>query len=340
MAGFEVTANGSFWGDPRGCFWGNRFLASSQSLRNLAGLSEVSHGVSVAFGRHPAWRHFGCSSTHGSLSKMLSLIKAASWSKLFQWQLAAVLPTWLGMIWATLQFDSFTAARIFSVITAVWACGAWFTSSYFVVLDREDRLDYWRQLAPVALVAMFITGMFGYIHSRELQSLKGVLYPANDKTPLNPCHKMRPSESETYAVLILGSNAVPIKSFPHTVLEAFSRTRGRERVISIDRDESGRLYLMLDVKSADGKLVVRMNREGFAIGRNAIFEMQRPDRSTVSVIDAFGKHVLYCRYHNTGAISITGEVSIPGSGTYPLRDSHLQNNCVEGGMADLRLEIP
>jgi len=44
----------------------------------------------------------------------------------------------------------------------------------------------------------------------------------------------------------------------------------------------------MDVKGEDGRLIARLNGNGFVINRNNYLEMQRPDRTRLIVYDQNG----------------------------------------------------
>jgi hypothetical protein len=102
--------------------------------------------------------------------------------------------------------------------------------------------------------------------------------------------------------------------------------------VQLDRLPDGLLVVLLDVRSANGKIIARMNRDGFVANRNNYMEMKR-DKSSLTIIDEYGQEVLRVRYLNPGAISLRGNhIGLPPGMT---------NNCFMGSeKADFEIRLP
>jgi hypothetical protein len=142
-------------------------------------------------------------------------------------------------------------------------------------------------------------------HERQLaESLNGTLVPGNEPTPKNSCGPV-PHGS---VILVLGNeaqhNASIVGSFPHTVLAW--RHMSTAPIVSLDRSPTGNIAVMLDLRSADGRIIARMNKDGFVVNRNNYLEMKR-DKSSLKIIDEFGSEVLNVQYLNSEAIAVSGQ---------------------------------
>ncbi|MGC2098710.1 MAG: hypothetical protein WA646_19400 [Candidatus Sulfotelmatobacter sp.] len=161
------------------------------------------------------------------------------------------------------------------------------------------------------------------------QALNGRLLPANEPTPANSCHQ----GSDTSVVVMLGNesqyNAALVDRFPHVVFKSRSGA-----MLSLDR-QGDSLVVNLDIKSADGKIIARLNQDGFSINRSNYFEMKK-DKSSLVVFDEYGAQVLRVRYLNPRAISIDG-IPVPG---HPLSlPRGITYMCVSGGgVADIEVD--
>jgi hypothetical protein len=154
-----------------------------------------------------------------------------------------------------------------------------------------------------------------FAHEQQLaESLNGTLLPSNEPMPSVSCGVVPPRG----ALLLLGdgaqANALIINSFPHTVVGIMRSGSPIIPVMSLDRSPNGALSVLLDVRSRDGKIIVRLNRDGFVVNRNNYLEMKR-DRSHLLVIDEYGSEVLRVQYRNPKVISVSGGIlgSIPNA---------------------------
>jgi hypothetical protein len=142
-----------------------------------------------------------------------------------------------------------------------------------------------------------------YEHEEQVaESLNGQLIPANEKTPPNACPPV-PSDG---AIVMVGDlkaqNASVFSKFPHTII--VSERRGP--VLVVDKTPSGSLALVLDLRSNDGKIIARIDKNGFVLNRNNYLEVKR-DKSSLIIIDEYGTEVLNIRYINSRAIAVSGK---------------------------------
>lgn len=137
-------------------------------------------------------------------------------------------------------------------------------------------------------------------HEEQLaESLRGKLVPGSEATPDNNCGPLNGG-----ILVMLGDedqhNAAVVYRFPHTVLasQAFGP------LVSLDKDGEY-IFVLLDIRSRDGRIVARINRDGWVVNRNNFLEMKR-DKSSLVVMDEFGVEVINVRYLNREAIAVKG----------------------------------
>ncbi len=133
------------------------------------------------------------------------------------------------------------------------------------------------------------------------QSQKGVLRPAKEPTPKTGCG----SPTGDDLLLILGNGATPnaalISRFPHTVITS---TRHGD-VLTLSRDRAGLLTVRLEIRSKDGKVIVKMDDQGYLINRNNILALET-DANSLKVLDSYDVEVLNISYMNKNTVRIRG----------------------------------
>lgn len=163
-------------------------------------------------------------------------------------------------------------------------------------------------MVAVAIYAINITNKIEL--SKELGLDHGWLSPASDPDPPNSCSfeisagagtgrtiKLMP---ENALKVFLGKFMVSYSMFPHNIFTV----NGKNPLI-LNRDQSGRIALTMDILDRDEKVVVRFTDGHFTVNQNARLDMQRPDRSTLVVTDNYGNEVLNIRYLNKTAVVIS-----------------------------------
>ena len=165
---------------------------------------------------------------------------------------------------------------------------------------------------PLGLIGAFVILAMGLLVAYwtydkqvdfELHQLHGVLVPADDPMPQNACGTI-PSNA---VVVFLGDVASVVQSFPHTVLSVH-----RQSVLTLERTDDGGIAVVVDIRSSDGKIVARLNRDGFLVNEHNSLEMKRIDKSSLVVEDEYGKEVLNARHLNKHAFRLTGILQYPG----------------------------
>jgi len=136
-------------------------------------------------------------------------------------------------------------------------------------------------------------------------------------------------------MLFLGDNVIFVRRFPHTVLGV-----GGYSAVSVNRDSQGFIAVRLEIRSEDGRIIVLMADNGFVINQNNYLQMERPNKSTLAVMDQTGKQVIFARYLNPHVLVLEGEVSVPGHGNIPLQLTNFHRSCigVAGDGVDIHLE--
>jgi hypothetical protein len=159
-------------------------------------------------------------------------------------------------------------------------------------------------------------------HEDQLaESLNGTLVPGDEPTPPNICGNI-PDGS---VLLFLGGeargNVEVVSIFPSVVMAyapglpqgsiAFGASPNTPHfaAVSLVRLSDNRIAVLLDIRSDDGRIVVRMDRNGYVVNRNNILEIKKnpsknPNRLTV--FDTFGQVVLEVHYLNPRTIAISG----------------------------------
>ncbi|MBU6481161.1 MAG: hypothetical protein KGS09_11525, partial [Nitrospirae bacterium] len=79
---------------------------------------------------------------------------------------------------------------------------------------------------------------------------------------------------------------------------------------TMDKHQDGSLAMSVELRSNDGKIIVRVERGEFTINPNNYFKKYRKDRSSLEVIDQNGKSILNLRFFNPRAMWINA--SLPG----------------------------
>jgi hypothetical protein len=268
------------------------------------------------------------------MNSLIGFLQTQRVRRLFQWKYSNWL---LGLFWAlglgallalpTLESEHITLwpavalAYALFVAALIWSLGAWLTSKKLATLNpalwnrankrratgnerlKHRLIKYSVALAISALVAPFFYATYRINYRLELTRTVGVLLPGSDATLSNVCGPIPAGGS----VLIYGNNAAVVERFPHTVL--LSRSFGQ--VIGLDRRSDGAVVVLLDMKDPEGKTIVHSGLDGFTVNPHTVIYMERPDRSTLKVIDEYQAE-LTIRYLNPQALQIAGSFHYPG----------------------------
>lgn len=282
------------------------------------------------------------------------------WQRWSNWVIAVSWGTGTAMLGAILAAESLHLRTSPFVWTSyvcfaaalLWSLGAWLTSDFLrkrnptqwarsrrkhTVESDWQALFLWRWI-----VSLLIAGLFSFCiwtthrieYEVELLQLHGVLIPAGDPTPPNPCGQNQP---EGTVVFLYSDSAALAQKFPHVILQ--SLTLGP--VITLDRLRDGYLVVLMDVLDPSGKTIVHMDRNGFIVNPHVIMEMHRADKSSLTVDGEYPGESLSIRYLNKQAIKLDGTFHYPGrTEVVPIRIQGASQICTAGadnGGADLSI---
>lgn len=155
----------------------------------------------------------------------------------------------------------------------------------------------------IPLIAFLVTGGLSYWvyvekEDYELSMSYGVLYPRNEEILPNVCSRL----NDAFLRVFLGPIVGAIDRYPRTIV------RRREKdILKFDRnEEDGSVAVSLDIRNADGKLVVRIEKGQFTLSEVYAWDRnkRRPDRSRLKVVDDTGKAVLELDFFNPKAMRI------------------------------------
>lgn len=131
--------------------------------------------------------------------------------------------------------------------------------------------------------------------------LHGLLLPANDPTPNNPCHEI----PDGAMLILLGNSASFATRFPHTII----RVKGEDILTLTKKDNE--LAVSVKIFSRDGRIVAEIRDNEFSINPNNYFRRERPDRHTLIVYDQEDRKVLDVRFINPRTVRFLGIFNHP-----------------------------
>ncbi len=245
-----------------------------------------------------------------------------------------------------------------AVVAYIFTVGAWMTSKTVEKERRPSRQQKRRYggkrrgikipagaiLITVVLVVAFLFISQVRLH-KELQQLANRLFPGSEPTPANTCQGVAPAD----AVLFFhgeNGNVDVVTKFPRVAVAVTSKHDVPEcsrpcPVLSIDKNPGDQsIYVVMDVRDKDNKVIVQLDSEGFHVNPNNYYKMRRSDRSSLSVTDQENNQVLDVQYLNPGAISVDGILHVHGQEVRLARRG-LANNCYVVALnADQLIDIP
>jgi len=155
----------------------------------------------------------------------------------------------------------------------------------------------------------------------ERDPFSGILYPGSDPDPAGPPNCVGPSGA---VKVFLGSSLAFAPRFPAKLVSL-----GNGVVLALDKSRDG---LLIDaiVTDSDGRMIADIRKNLFTINQNNVFRRERPDKSTIRVIDQFNRQVLYVRYLSSHAVKILGSFTEPvnpgpqlGTGRFTITDEEI-----------------
>jgi len=239
-------------------------------------------------------------------------------------------------------------ACFFFALGTVWSLGSWLTSDFLRKKNprgwnratrkrasKHSAAAYlvWKWGVSVSLVGVFVAAVIQTLaisERKELLSMHGVLLPAHDPNPPNPCGDI-PADA---MAVFYGNSAMYARGNSFSLLEI-----GPTSLLTIDKDQTGSAALTADIRSADGKIIARISRSEFTVNPNNILSMKRPDRSSLIVDDQYGHTVLNVRYLNPKAIKVLGLLYFAPNQAFDIRDDRqvlggnrtFSRGCLGGG---------
>lgn len=137
--------------------------------------------------------------------------------------------------------------------------------------------------------------------------LHGLLIPADEPSPPNPCDRPDFPLPPSAVSMFLGNVVAWTTGLQMTVIQV------REwELLSIKKTPQG-LAISAKVFSTDGKIVADIEDNEFQVNHLNYFKVKRPDRSTFIIYDQQGRAVLNVRYLNPQAIKVSGIFQAPQS---------------------------
>lgn len=265
--------------------------------------------------------------------------------KVFQWKYhnGIIVALWgavtgMAALGATLDNAAylFRLGYLFAFAACIWSLGSWLTSDTVERLGRKPKKQrrraehYSRKKYLITKwgISTAITGFFvaavwfvsDIALRKELEQLGGRLLPASDPMPLNCGTGLKPEE----AVLLMGNGTSARITFPFMVMASMRFGS----LLSIERESDGSIFIPLEIRSPDGKIIVKMDEHGFDVNRNNILKMHRDDRSSLVVVDEYGNEVLNARYMNRQAFRLTGLINYGGQ-QLPIQFPGISGLCID-----------
>ena len=237
---------------------------------------------------------------------------------------------------------AFALAYVMISIGFVFAIGCWVTSEHINLLrkkarfakpkkKKEARRRYLVRMngGLIAIGFCFLVFMHYGIKieaAKRLSTFSGTLVAAND--PFIPaCNGASGDE----AIILVGTAAYKFARWPATLLSV----KGQKRIV-LDRDQNSRITFTADVFSSDGKILASLLKNTFNVNKNNIFRIERPDDSTLKVIDQWNETALLIRYLNLRQLRFDAKLYYPGVGYIDIFD-RIQSLCIDLGQSGAAL---
>ncbi len=236
--------------------------------------------------------------------------------------------------------------------SAIWGITAWWSSDKlqqykpqppkkqkYVQIEKyklaRKRYLFWKLSIPLVIVAVLVLLALFTSSKREgkiLKEYEGFLLPANEPDPPSFCSEDNgPSYmriSKDALKIFIGRNEAFSSRFPYVVL----RARHKDRII-VDRDDTGRIALTVDILDKEGKVIVTFEKGHFTVIQTNILDMKRSDRSTLIVRDHYKNEVLNVRYLNKRSVRFSGLLQYPEVGFIPIPKTAVVNGICAGNSA-------
>lgn len=227
--------------------------------------------------------------------------------------------------------DDFLLGTIVVCLTAAWGIAGWWLSSElqrrkpqlpkkqrYALIEKykqgRHRFLLWKFAIPLPIVAamgLSVLLVNGRRQAKILREYEGFLMPADKPDPPSFCSgdKTLFGVGKDALKVFMGRNEAFSSHFPFVVL----RVHKKDRIV-IDRDETGRIALSMDILDSQGRVVVTFEKGHFTVVQANILDMKRPDRSTLIVRDQYKNEVLNIRYLNKKSLLVSGVLRYPDEG--------------------------
>jgi hypothetical protein len=240
---------------------------------------------------------------------------------------------------AMIYGDDSVLGFIFVCLAGAWVITAWTLSDELarrkpvppkkrkyiqVAKYKEARNRYllWKFTIPAGIIVFVVLSAAFTNQKREEKLLKeyaGFLLPGDEPDPPSFCST---SVDPDALKMFVGRNEVFSNKFPFVVL----RVSKHDRIV-IERDDSGRIALNMDILDESGKVIVSFEHGKFTVVQGNILDMKRT-KSSLVVRDQYKKEVLNVRYLNRKSLQFSGSLHYPGIGLVVLPSSDVDGMCV------------
>ena len=336
----------------------NKLKARWRTIQTMFGKSKALYRLNGRRIRR-FWQYIRYAGQTFPLSEMRGLF---SWTWGFAWFFLATAVAIVAIGTAVEPFHYlFNLGRIFFALGLVSVVGWWLTSEQLEKLEPRvtkkqkkhgEKISYvkyrifkWGFTSVMVLVASYALLVTGKIElSRELSLDHGWLIPAGESDPPNNCDfQIRDASSrminqlpDTALRVFLGHFVVSYSTFPHNIFTV----NGKNPLI-LNRDESGRIALTMDILDREEKIVVRFENGHFTVNPNARLEMNRPDRSSLIVRDNYGNEVLNVRYMNKKSVVIAALLQYSQARPVRIARTKFADSCIgDAGSTGINFDSP
>jgi hypothetical protein len=162
--------------------------------------------------------------------------------------------------------------------------------------------------------------------------LSGKLLPASEDAPSIEVCRPRlpgmpiafPNKNTVFIFLGTHGNVGYTSEFPKTILSIDGHD-----VVSVDRTLAGSLVVSIDIRDTAGRIIAKLNKDGFIVSKDYDLYLLRPDKSTLIVDDVYGNQMLKAHFINPTAFSVEGTLQYQGN-VFELDKNGMWNSCFGG----------
>lgn len=129
-------------------------------------------------------------------------------------------------------------------------------------------------------------------------ALNGQLIAAGDASPDTQCGNL----SKDQYLVALHDNGFVFRNLPHTIVMKLLS----DKVIWVEQKIDGTLILYMNLVADDGRVEVRLDKDGFYVSPRSTLIARRPDISTILIQDEFGHELVKVRYANPRTFVLSG----------------------------------